>query len=61
MFGKVGGFFGESKQELAKVSWPSRGEVIGATVLVIAVTLIIAAFIFVIDLVLSFAIRIILR
>jgi len=61
MFGRVGGFFSEAKQELGKVNWPSRQEVMGSTVLVIVVTLIVAAFIFVIDMVLSFLIRFIIR
>ena len=58
MFGKVGNFFNESKQELAKVNWPTREELIGSTILVIVVTLVRAAFIFVIDLVLSFLMRV---
>jgi preprotein translocase subunit SecE len=61
MFGKVGGFFSESKQELAKVNWPSREELIGSTLLVIVVTLILATFVFGIDLVLSFLMRILIR
>ena len=61
MFGKVGSFFSEAKQELAKVNWPSRDEVIGATVLVVAVTLIVSAFIFVADVIISFLMRFIIR
>jgi preprotein translocase subunit SecE len=60
MFGKIGSFFGESKQELAKVNWPTRRELADSTLLVIVVTLIIAAFIFVVDLVLSFVMRVVL-
>ena len=61
MFGKVGSFFSESKQELAKVNWPSRQELVGSTVLVVVVTLILSAFIFVIDMILSFLMRITIR
>ena len=57
MFGKVGNFFSESKQELAKANWPTRQELMGSTVLVIVVTLIMAAFIFAIDFVLSVLMR----
>ena len=60
MFGRVGSFFSESKQELAKVNWPTRQELIGSTILVVIITLIMAAIIFVIDLVLSYVIRIVL-
>ena len=57
MFGKIGVFFNESKQELAKANWPSRHELIGSTMLVIVVTLIMATFIFAIDFVLSILMR----
>ena len=61
MFGKVGSFFGESKQELSKVNWPNRQELIGSTILVIVVTFLLAGFVFVIDVVLSFLMRITIR
>jgi len=61
MFGKVGSFFSESKQELAKANWPTRHELFGSTILVIVVTLIMSAFIFAIDLVLSFFMRVTIR
>ena len=61
MFGKVGNFFSESKQELAKVNWPTRHELMGSTMLVIVVTLILAVFVFVIDLVLGFLMRVVIR
>ncbi len=61
MFGKFGSFINESKQELAKVNWPSRHEVMGSTVLVVVVTLIVAAFIFVVDMAISFLLRFIIR
>ncbi|OGX05112.1 MAG: preprotein translocase subunit SecE [Omnitrophica bacterium RIFCSPLOWO2_12_FULL_50_11] len=61
MFGKIGTFLGESKQELAKVTWPTRHELLGSTLLVIVVTFLVAAFIFAVDLVLSFLIRFTIR
>ena len=61
MLGKVGNFFNESKQELAKVNWPNRQELVGSTILVIVVTLILAVFVFVIDVVLGFLMRIVIR
>ena len=61
MFGKVGGFFGESKQELSKVNWPTRHELIGSTALVIVITLIMSAYIFAIDFVLAILMRLVIR
>ncbi|MBI1978029.1 MAG: preprotein translocase subunit SecE [Candidatus Omnitrophica bacterium] len=58
MFGKVGSFFSESKQELAKANWPTREELMGSTALVIVVTLIMSAFIFGVDFILSILMRI---
>lgn len=61
MFGKVGGFFSETKQELNKVTWPSRDEVFQSTLVVIFTTFILACYIGAIDVVLSGFMRIILR
>ena len=61
MFGKIGGFFSESKQELAKVNWPTRDELLDSTTLVIVVTFLMSIFIFIIDLILGFLIRIAIR
>ena len=61
MFGKIIGFFSESRQELAKANWPTRDELLGSTLLVIVVTLLMSAFIFVIDLVLSILMRVVIR
>jgi len=46
-------FFSETKQELKKVVWPTREELIGSTVAVIVTTLILAAFIGTVDIILS--------
>ncbi|MBI4549565.1 MAG: preprotein translocase subunit SecE [Candidatus Omnitrophica bacterium] len=60
MANKVGGFLKEAKQELDKVTWPTRDELIGSTVLVIVTTLILAAFIGAVDFILSIVLRILL-
>ncbi len=57
MANKFFGFFSESKQELARVNWPSRDELIQSTILVIVVTLILAVFIGIIDMICSFLVR----
>ena len=61
MFGKIGSFFGECRQELAKVNWPGREELMGSTVLVLVVTMIVGVYVFGIDLILSFFMNVILR
>jgi preprotein translocase subunit SecE len=58
---KIVTFFNEAKQELGKVVWPSREELLGSTVVVVVTTLLLAAFIGVVDVILSFAIRILVR
>ena len=60
MFGKIGTFFQETKEELNKVTWPSRGELWQATLVVIMTTLILAVFIGLIDFFLSMVMRIVL-
>ena len=54
-------FLKEVKTELGKVSWSSRQELMGATVVVIVITLIMAIFIGVVDLVLSKILSVIFR
>ena len=53
MFGKITGFLGEVRQELSKVSWSTRQELIDSTFVVIGITVIMAVFIGVADLILS--------
>jgi preprotein translocase subunit SecE len=60
MFGKFGGFIQETKQELNKVTWPSRSELWQATALVIFTTFLLAFFVGAVDSVLSIAMRLIL-
>ena len=53
-------FFKETKQELNKVTWPSREELWQSTVVVIITTAILAAFIGAVDFVLSGLMRIVI-
>ncbi len=53
IFQKIINFLKEVKQELTKVSWSSRQEIIGATGVVITITAIVAVFIGGVDLFLS--------
>ncbi|PIQ85910.1 MAG: preprotein translocase subunit SecE [Candidatus Omnitrophica bacterium CG11_big_fil_rev_8_21_14_0_20_45_26] len=57
MANKFTSFFSESKQELKRVSWPTRDELVQSTILVIVVTLIMAVFIGILDAIFSFLIR----
>jgi len=52
-YAKIKNFILEVKTELTKVSWSTRQELMGATVVVIAITSIVAVFIGIIDLFLS--------
>jgi preprotein translocase subunit SecE len=49
------------RAEMAKVSWPNRQEVTGATVLVVVLSIVFSAFIFVCDKVLYFIVGLLLR
>jgi preprotein translocase subunit SecE len=53
IFNKLLNFIKEVKQELTKVAWSTRQELIGSTILVISTTFIMAIFIGIVDLVLS--------
>ena len=50
---KVTSFLNEVKVELSKVSWSTRKELVGSTIVVIVITLIMGLFIGLLDLVLS--------
>jgi len=50
---KVIGFLNEVKVELSKVSWSTRQELVGSTIVVIVITLIMGLFIGLFDLLLS--------
>ncbi len=61
IFKKITGFLKEVKIELNKVSWSTRQELIGSTVVVIAVTFIMAVFIGLIDILLSHILRLVFK
>jgi len=50
-------FFKESRAELRKVTWPTREEAMNLTAAVIVMTVVIAAFLGIIDAVLNFLVK----
>jgi len=60
MLGGVTNFFKETKQELNKVTWPTREELWQATAVVIFTTFILALFIGAVDFVLSGIMRLLI-
>ena len=54
-------FFSEAKQELKKVSWPSKQQTITSTWVVFAVTFVLAIFLGLVDLILSKLVTYIIR
>ena len=61
MANKVTKFLGEVQSELKKVTWPSRDEVKGSTMVVIVLTFLLAVFIGLIDFLLSRTITFLIR
>lgn len=61
MIGSISRFVRETQQELKKVTWPNREELIGSTGVVIFMTFLMALFIGAVDFVLSILIRVIIR
>jgi len=57
MLGKAKDFLGEVKVEVKKVTWPSRKEAMGGTMVVVVVVLIIAVFLGIVDKLLEILIR----
>ena len=53
LFQKIAGFLLDVKVEMAKVSWPTRDELMNSTVIVTIVTIIFTLFIFLADLILG--------
>ncbi len=49
MFKKISRFIQEVRQEMSKVSWPTRDELKGTTIVVIIMTVILSLFIFGVD------------
>ena len=60
MANKVVGFFNDIKLEMSKVSWPTRGELMGSTIVVIVSLAILSLFIGVCDVVLSKIVNIVM-
>jgi len=58
MFGKIKNFFIESRHELMQVQWPTRSEATYLTVMVIAISIILAAFLGGLDYLLAYLLRI---
>ncbi|MEA3328281.1 MAG: preprotein translocase subunit SecE [Candidatus Omnitrophota bacterium] len=61
MANKIVGFLKEARTELKKVSWPTKDELIGSTVIVIVVTLLLVTFIGICDYFLSRGIGLLIR
>jgi len=61
MFQKIPRFLKDVKVEMAKVSWPTYQELKGSTIIVIVVTLLFSAFIFLTDQLLSRIVNAIFR
>ncbi len=49
MFEKINKFLQEVKQEMSKVSWPTRDELKGTTIIVIVLTITLSVFIWLTD------------
>ncbi|MBO7257527.1 MAG: preprotein translocase subunit SecE [Alphaproteobacteria bacterium] len=52
-------FVRQFKQEVSKITWPTRSETIQGTITVIVMSVVLAAFLFLIDLIFAYAIRLI--
>jgi preprotein translocase subunit SecE len=61
MFAKIGKFLSDVRQEMNKVTWPARDEIIGSTYIVIVLSGIMAGYIFGIDTILSNILKLILK
>ncbi len=57
MLEKVKKYLKETAAELRKMSWPTRQELIGSTVVVVVVSLVIAIFIGIVDRILVYAVK----
>lgn len=61
MISKTTEFLSNVKSELKKVTWPTRKETYGSTVVVIVLVLVVAVFLWAVDSALSTAIRMLLN
>ena len=58
MFGKIKNFFIESRHELMQVQWPTRSETVYLTIMVMVLSIIVAAFLGGLDYLFSYLLRI---
>jgi preprotein translocase subunit SecE len=61
MFDKVKKFFNDVYIELQKVAWPSKEELMGSTAVVVAMSVIMAIFVGIVDKVLNLFVNIMIR
>ena len=61
MIGKTTEFLANVKSELKKVTWPTRKDTYGSTIVVIVLVLVVAVYLWVIDSALSAVIRMLLK
>jgi preprotein translocase subunit SecE len=61
MFDKVKKFFNDVYVELQKVAWPSREELMGSTAVVLIMSIVMAAFVGVVDKMLNLIVNIMLK
>ena len=60
VLGKTTGFLANVKSELVKVTWPTKKDTYASTLVVIALVMVVAAFLWVVDSALSALIRVLL-
>ena len=58
---KILKYLEETKLELKKVSWPSKPEITGSTIVVVVTSIMISAFLYVVDTALSTVVNFLLR
>ncbi len=61
MFGKAKKFLNDVYQELQKVAWPSRDELVGSTIVVIVMSVIMAMFIGGVDWIVNLMVHTLIR
>ena len=61
MFGKISKFLLEVKAELKKVAWPTRDQLLGASLVVLVSTFVLALYIGAVDFILSHMLRVLIR
>ena len=57
MLEKIKKYLKETMAELRKMSWPTRQELTGSTIVVVVVSLVVAVFIGIVDRILVFAVK----